>query len=379
MSKESLKKVTGFNLYVNVMDQGQHSGVLYLDDIKAVKDAGIPEVPDNGGEQPGTPPGVLYKFESAADIAGWRLENSTTQAMNPEFDSSEGALSVEFPLTNTGKEAFELVASPSNLDLKSLDSIAARIKLSNGTAKARLFMKSGSGWAWSDSGSPLPVDANGFTTLAISLTEAAKSAGVDLKDIKAIGVKIEEIGNDGGSAKLLLKDVILNGTESELRFAFDQDVEGWGTEAGNVTVTQGVYSENGQSWTVLKNDLSWQTDGEYIAVSKVGDMDLSAFDGIEAKVKIVSDIPNVQAKLFIKLRNYAIWVDSGALNADGAGFATLRIDFSNMYPYIGDPNEPPFTPDDLKKGNEVGIQVVTPSGTVGNATVYIDEVKAYKN
>lgn len=379
VSKESLKKVTGFNLYVNAMDQGKHSGALYFDDIRAVKDPGIPEVPENGGEQPGTPPGVLYKFESAADIAGWRLENSTTQAVDPEFDSGEGALSVEFPLMNTGIEAFELVTSPSNLDLHGLDSITARIKLSSGSAKARLFMKSGSGWAWSDSGTPLPVDANGYTTLAISLTDAAKTAGVDLKDIKAIGIKIEDIGNDGGTAKLLLKDVTLNGTEPALRFGFDQDAEGWTNEGGNVTVTQGVYSENGQTWNVLKNDLSWQTDGEYIAVSKVGAIDFSAFDGIEAKVKIVSDIPNVQAKLFIKLRNYAIWVDSGALNADGAGFATLSIDFSSMNPYIGDPNEPPFSAEDLKKGNAVGIQVVTPAGTAGNATLYIDEIKAYKN
>ncbi|WP_410767952.1 glycosyl hydrolase [Fontibacillus sp. BL9] len=386
VSKEGLEKVTDFKIYVNSMDQGKHSGVLYFDDIRAVKDDSLPEIPDNGQEPAGTPPGVLYKFESVSDVDGWNLSGNTAKALAPVFDQAEGALSVEFPLVNTGKNAqgisneeFEVSKPPSGLNLKGLDSITVRVKLSEGTAKARIFMKSGSGWTWSDSGSPVPVDSSGYTTLSISLPEAAKGAGVDLKDIKVIGIKVEEIGNDGGTAKLYLNDVALNKAEPQLVFGFEKDTEGWAKDSGNVTVTQDVYSENGQDWNVLKNELTWQADGEFIAVGKMAATDFSPYDGIEAKVKIVSDIPGVQAKLFIKLRNYAIWIDSGALSADGEGFTTLRIDFSNMNPYIGNSTEPPFTREDLKAGNAIGIQFVTPDGSAGNATVYIDEVRGYKN
>ncbi len=386
VSKEDLKKVTDFKIYVNSMDQGKHIGILYFDDIRAVKDDSLPEIPGNGQEPAGTPPGVLYKFDSAADVDSWNLGGNTAKALAPEFDQAEGALSVEFPLVNTGKnsagvsnEEFEVSKSPSGLNLHGLDRITARVKLSQGTAKARLFMKSGAGWNWSDSGSPVPVDSSGYTDLSISLPEAAKAAGIDLKDIKTIGIKVEEIGNDGGTAKLYLKDVKLDKAEPQLAFGFDKDTEGWLKDAGNVTVTQDVYSENGQDWNVLKNELTWQAGGEFIAVSKMAATDFSPYDGIEAKVKIVSEISGVQAKLFIKLRNYAIWIDSGALSADGAGFTTLRIDFSNMNPYIGDSNESPYNEEDLKAGNAIGVQFVTPNSSAGDAVVYIDEVKGYKN
>ncbi|WP_083930197.1 glycosyl hydrolase [Paenibacillus sanguinis] len=45
ITKEGLKQVTGFNLYVNSMDQGDHQGVLYFDDIQAVHDAHLPDIP----------------------------------------------------------------------------------------------------------------------------------------------------------------------------------------------------------------------------------------------------------------------------------------------------------------------------------------------
>lgn len=47
ITKEGLKKVTAFNLYVNSMDQGNHEGVLYFDDIQAVFDADLPGLSDS--------------------------------------------------------------------------------------------------------------------------------------------------------------------------------------------------------------------------------------------------------------------------------------------------------------------------------------------
>lgn len=381
VTKEALQAVTNFNLYVNAMDSESHSGELYLDEIRAVHQAGLPE-PGDHNEQPGTPAGVLYQFQSADDLAGWKLENNNAAAASIGYDAGEGALSVDFPLGNGGApsaaQAFELVTYPTGLDLSQLDTLTANVKLSQGTAKARLFLKSGSGWTWVDSGTAVAVASNGYTALTISLQDAAAIAGVKLSDIKLIGIKLEEIGDGTGTAKLLLKDVALAAALPEVSFGFDSDTEGWsGNEAGSLAVTQDVYTNNGQDYGVLKTAVTWPEGSPYLAVSKGGSLDLSSFKGLTAKVRIDSAVAGVQAKLFIQLRNWVLWIDSGALSADADGFVTFAIDFSNMSPWVPD-GAAPFTADDLKSVNAIGIQIVTPSGEVGTANVYVDEVKAYR-
>ncbi|MNI76643.1 hypothetical protein D3C73_1328880 [compost metagenome] len=96
-----------------------------------------------------------------------------------------------------------------------MDAISAKIKLSEGTATARLFIKTGSGWTWSDSGIPVTIESSGYATLTISLPEAATAAGVDLSVIKTIGIKVEDIGNSGGTAKLLLQEIVLAAAPAE--------------------------------------------------------------------------------------------------------------------------------------------------------------------
>lgn len=217
ITKEGLKKVTNVNLYINAMDNGSHAGVLYFDDIRALYDPNTPDLDGPGSESPSTPAGVLYQFKSAADITGWQLEGNTAQASHIAYDEGEQSLSVGFPLVNTGQnpatqawnEEFELTTNPTGLNLMGLGSVTARVKLSEGSAKARLYLKSGTGWTWVDSGTPAKVDASGYTTLSIVLADAAKVSGVDLRDIKAIGFKIEEIANDGGAAQLHVKEVAL--------------------------------------------------------------------------------------------------------------------------------------------------------------------------
>lgn len=222
VSKESLSKVTNFNIYINAMDQGSHQGVLHFDDIRAVHDDSIPDLPDNSGGQGGTEPGVLYEFKSTSDMNGWEIESNTAKAQKPAFDEVEKALGVEFSLVNTGKkengasnEEFELTVKPSSLNLTGLSSISADVKLSKGTAKARLFIKSGGGWYWVDS-DIMDINSNGYTSLSIPLPEAFEvevaegEEKPDLKDIKVIGIKIEGISNDGGTAKLHLKNITLN-------------------------------------------------------------------------------------------------------------------------------------------------------------------------
>lgn len=76
--------------------------------------------------------------------------------------------------------------------------------------------------------------------------------------------------------------------------------------------------------------------------------------------------PDVQAKLFLQLGGYAVWVDSGAKIAAQDGFTELTIDLSN---------NSNLSPENLKKVDAIGIQFVTPS-TAGTATAYIDEIIA---
>ncbi|WP_132306886.1 glycosyl hydrolase [Paenibacillus sp. BK033] len=216
VTKEALKSVTSFNLYINAMDGGSHSGSLGFDEIRAVSAAGLPELP-GAAEQPGTPTGLLYSFQAAGDVTGWTLENNTASAKDIGFDEEEGTLTVDFPLVNTGQnpathawnEEFELTINPSALNLTGKNSLTAAVRLSEGSAKARIFIKSGSGWTWVDSGAPSAVSAAEYTPLTLSLKDAAQVAGVDLKDIKVIGIKLEELGSSGASAKLHLRQISL--------------------------------------------------------------------------------------------------------------------------------------------------------------------------
>lgn len=216
ITKEALKSVTNFNIYINAMDGGSHNGMLSFDEIRAVHEAGLPELP-GASEPPGTAAGLLYSFRAAGDVAGWKLDNNTANAGNIGFDGTEGTLTVDFPLVNTGQnpathawnEEFELTINPSALNFTGRDSLTAEVKLSEGTARARIFIKSGSGWTWVDSGAPAAVGAADYTSLTLSLKDAARAAGVDLKDIKVIGIKLEELGSSGAAAKLHLRQISL--------------------------------------------------------------------------------------------------------------------------------------------------------------------------
>lgn len=319
LTQERLKQVQSFNLYVNAMDGLSHEGSLYFDDIQAVYDGTLPDMSEegNGGSQ-GHAPGVLYAFTTSSDIAGWAANNgSSANAQPPAFDTNEEAASVQFDLINTGndangssKESFELAINPEKLNITGLDTISAKVKLSSGAAKARLFIKTGADWKWSDSGDPVPVDSKGYTTLSISLPTAAAGLGVDLAAVKTIGIKIEDVSNDGGTAKLYLKEVSLEKAVPEVHYGFETGNDGWSFNSGTATVSSDVYAEGNQS---LKIDFVWNSEDKdpFIAVSKVAALDLSSFSKLTAKVRIVSEHPDIQAKLFLQLGGYAVWVDSG--------------------------------------------------------------------
>ncbi len=384
LTQERLKQVQSFNLYVNAMDGQSHEGSLYFDDIQAVYDSALPEMSEEGngnGGSEGHEPGVLYSFTTEADITGWATTNgSSANALSPVFNANEEAVGVQFDLSNTGKlengsfnESFELAINPEKLNILGLDTLNAKVKLSNGTAKARLFIKTGSDWKWYDSGLSTVIDSSGYKTLSISLQAAAQATGIDLSKVVTIGVKIEDISNDGGTANLYLKEVSLTKAVADIHYAFETGEEGFASNGPSpVTVSSEVYAAGNQS---LKMDFVWEGASTSLEVTKYSDLDLSSFAKITAKVRIVSENPDVQAKLYLKLRNYEVWMDSGAVSAVGNGFTEFTIDFSKIHNIYVAEGIKEYTAADLKLVNAIGIQFVTPNDA-GTATAYIDEIRA---
>lgn len=202
ITKTSLKNVQEMSIYVNAVNGATLSSSISFDDIRAINDGtGVP----NGGDGPGSypaQPGTLYGFET--DVSGWGVQVNNASAGTPSVSAdvyAEGSHSLQTTFSLSGD--FELTKEGA-LDLTAVDAISAKVKLSNGTAKARLYIKTGSAWAWFDSGAAATIDSNGFTTLTIPL------AGIpNLDAVQSIGIKIESAG-ESGTSTVYVDDVSLS-------------------------------------------------------------------------------------------------------------------------------------------------------------------------
>lgn len=349
ISVDSLKKVTNFNIYINSYDGGKHSGTLYFDDIRAINDSSLPALP---GGIAGHAPGILYEFKSESDVAGWENNSNHTVA----FNVGEQALSTEFP-----SDKSELRITPNNLNLTGLDTIQARVKLASGTAIAKLYIQTGSDWKWVDSGAQA-INANEYTTLSISLPDAAAIKGTDLTLVQRVGIEIV------GGGTLLLKDVTLTAPAGEpIEYLFDDNIDGWRFDEYETTgsVTKAVYDYNGNSLDVLKVDFSWTADKEYpySATDLMKNLDLSTYSKMVIKVRVDSEVPGIGVKSFIKTTSNWTSHYGEYYSLDEDGFTTVILDFADI------PAE------DLKETVAIGLQFATPGYTTGTATAYIDEVK----
>lgn len=207
ITKENLKNVTKFSIYINAQDDLAEpiNSTLYFDDIKVVNDGtgGVP----NGGDGPGSmpeQPGLLYDFEEGTD--GWVIESNEANATNAAVTdeaASHGTKSLTSTFDLTKAPGFEF-AKVQAIDLSAVKAISTKVKLSTGTANARLYIKTGSDWAWVDSG-VVVVDDSEFKTLMIPLEDIA-----NLNSINAIGVKIEPLSGEG-TAKAYVDEVVLLG------------------------------------------------------------------------------------------------------------------------------------------------------------------------
>lgn len=236
ITKQYLKDVQTFSIYVNKNTAVDGTtGTLYFDDIQAFNDGtgGVP------GGSTAAGPQLLYGFET--DTQGWAIDSNTASAEEVTVTSeasTEGsqALRVAFSLAGT---EFELMKNVS-LDLSAVDTLSAKVKLSNGTGKARLYIKT-SNWTWTDSG-PFDVDSTAFTTLSLPL------AGIsDLSQVRVIGVKFDSFSGSGNAAAYLdevriSSDSVIPENPNTIKFEAES-----GTLNGGVTVSaeSGGFSGSG--------------------------------------------------------------------------------------------------------------------------------------
>ncbi|MNC39138.1 hypothetical protein D3C75_877810 [compost metagenome] len=137
--------------------------------------------------------------------------------------------------------------------------------------------------------------------------------------------------------------------------------------ATDLTVTDAVYTEGKHS---IKADFSLVGSGGQFQIRRLGAMDLTGASKITAKVKVVpidegTSLEGVNVYLFSQSgeawEDWTISDPGTVLSAvDENGFMTIMLDIGNL------------TTKNLIKA--FGIQVRTPSGSIGQATIYVDEV-----
>lgn len=367
LNKISLQNVEHFAIYVNAVNGATLTSTLYFDDIKAIDDGtgGVP----NGGSGPGSTPekaGILYDFEEDAD--GWVVESNNANAAFPVISTDEAAsgshsLSTNFSLTGTD---FEL-AKNAPLDLSAVDTLQAKVKLSAGaSAKARLYVKTGTAYEWFDSGAPIQVGADSFVTLSMDLSTVSNRHAV-----VSMGIKIEDIAGAGGTATVYLDEVSLLGGQivPEFYFGFESSEEGWAINndangsyntalADQVSVTDAAYSEGVKS---LKAD--FVLNGGQFQLRSMDSVDLSSFTKLSADLKLGSLVPGVTAELFIQTGSGWEWAATSPVELNGTDFATLTLDLSTIAA--------------RNQVMAIGMQILTPvDGTESPVVIYLDHVRA---
>ncbi|WP_186577116.1 glycosyl hydrolase [Aquibacillus kalidii] len=158
-----LKNVAEFALYSG---GNQVESSIYLDDLQAVRDENAPDVPSAPDieDDPKEVEPLNFSFES--DLEGFAGGNAIIEEGNAKLTVAlgEGAKS-EFKKTK-------------GYNLEGYNFVVASLKYDNtGTIGenplfAKLFIKTGGDWAWTDSGE-VSINADGYTNIEFDITELA--------------------------------------------------------------------------------------------------------------------------------------------------------------------------------------------------------------
>ncbi|QMV42451.1 glycosyl hydrolase [Cohnella cholangitidis] len=159
------------------------------------------------------PAGMSFDFETSAD--NWAINNDSNGAYNTahaaglETTAAEAAkgthsLKADFDL---GGGQFQL-RHANALDLGTATAVTAKVKIVPGAAgslgsgvKLKLFVQSGDGWSWFDSGE-IACAGTDFNTVTFDLS------GVTDKDkVKALGIQVLTPADSTGTATVYLDDV----------------------------------------------------------------------------------------------------------------------------------------------------------------------------
>ncbi|WP_341280385.1 glycosyl hydrolase [Paenibacillus sp. FSL H8-0537] len=374
INKVSLKNVEEFSVYVNAINGATLNSTLYFDDIEAINDGtgGVP----NGGSGPGSSPaesGTLYGFE--ADTAGWAVSSNEAQATDAAItadEKTEGDHSLTSTFSLASPAGFELTKVAA-ADLSAATALSVKVKLSQGTADARLYIKTGSTWEWHDSGTGVVVDSSGFKTLTLPL-----SGLTGLDSVQAIGVKIEPTAGQIGTAAVYVDDVYVEGSgepgTSGLTYDFESGAEGW---AINADASNAYNTANARDMVVSTDAASsgnsslkaaFDLNGGEFQLRRVGALNLGTAGTLSAKFKVAVDgngapAGAVSVKLFLQTGGGWSWfAPNETVSYSGDGFVTVSYDLSGVA--------------DKNNVQALGIQVFTPGGSTGTATLYLDEIKA---
>ncbi|QQZ63511.1 S-layer homology domain-containing protein [Paenibacillus sonchi] len=205
LTKTNLKDVQKFSIYTNAKPDGtQLTSSMYFDDIKAVNDPGAGTVP-GGSDGGGTAPGTLFDFEGS--LQGWTFGANTMGAsgLSPATDGGKGVLSADYPLDAAAANVFDL-NFVGDKDLSSGSTLKLHVRVTAGTAKGKVFLKSGADWNWAnteevtltDQYQWIPLDLNGF--------DWTGKVKIDKTMVRAIGL---EIYSSDSAAIVYIDDVIL--------------------------------------------------------------------------------------------------------------------------------------------------------------------------
>src|SRR5699024_9725344 len=132
-------------------DVENHEGTIYFDEIRAIESDDAPNIPD--AEEGGLANPIVYDFEE--ELAGWVGPNASVKDGHLRVDISSGG--------NTE------VKKTSGYDLSDYNYIVARVKV-DASLSAKMFIKTGSDWAWSDSGE-IELGADGYTEMIFDISE----------------------------------------------------------------------------------------------------------------------------------------------------------------------------------------------------------------
>ncbi|WP_239618093.1 glycosyl hydrolase [Cohnella mopanensis] len=159
------------------------------------------------------PVGMSFDFETSAD--SWAVNNDSNGAYNTAHATGLETTTAEASKgTHSLKADFDLgvgefqIRHANALDLSTATAVTAKVKIVPGAGanlgsgvKLKLFLQSGDGWSWFDSGE-ITYAGTDFNTITFDLSSVTNK-----NQIKALGIQVLAPGNSSGTATVYLDDV----------------------------------------------------------------------------------------------------------------------------------------------------------------------------